>query len=431
MSQGRVGLTLIGLNHRTAPVEVRERLYWPLAEVPGVLQRLRGGSGASAVLLSTCNRTEFYLSQGSAEALDLISRQASARLGQPLDAYSYVARGREAAEHLFRVAAGMDSLVLGESQIQGQVREAWEAAQAYSDAILNRLFQSALRAGGRVRAETALGSGAASVPSAGVELAHKIFGELSGRKALVLGSGEMAELAMGLLASEGVRTVMVAHRDLARAAHVAEQFGARAVTFGEAWPLFAEVDIVLSSTAAPHAIVTPQHIAEPVSRRQGRPLCILDIAVPRDVDPAVGRLENVFLYDIDDLQGVVAATIGVRRRELPAAERIVQEELAYFWEWYAGRGAVDIIRRLRDQMEAVRVAELERSLRRLSHLSPEDRERIEQLTKALMNKFLHAPTLSLRAAAGNGSDRELAEAVRRLFALPESPGPSEKESSPS
>jgi glutamyl-tRNA reductase len=414
-----MGLTLLGLNHRSAPVEVRERLYWPAVEVPGVLQKLVSASGANAVLLSTCNRTEFYLTDGSPQALEVIAHQASARLGQPLDSYSYVAQDREVVEHLFRVAAGMDSLVLGEAQIQGQVREAWEAARSHADPVLNRLFQSALRAGGRVRAETALGAGAASVPSASVELAHKIFGDLSGRKALVLGSGEMAELAMGLLVSEGVRTLMVAHRNTEHAAQIAEQLGGRAVPYAEAWPMFAEVDIVMCSTAAPHAIVTAPQVGGPVAQRGGRPLCILDIAVPRDVDPEVGRLENVFLYDIDDLQGVVAANIGQRRREMPAAERIVQEELRYFWDWYGGRGAVDAIRELRDHVEGLRASEWERALRRLQHLDPADRDRVEYLTKALMNKFLHLPTLKLRAAAGNGRDRELAEAVRRLFDLAE------------
>jgi glutamyl-tRNA reductase len=415
-----VTLTLVGLNHRSAPVEVRERLYWHSGEVPGVLRQL-AEAGGHAVLLSTCNRTEFYLTDPSPPVLEAVWHGASRRLEQPLDPYAYVTHERVAAEHLFRVAAGMDSLVLGESQIQGQVREAWELAQAFGDAVLNRLFQSALRAGGRVRAETALGAGAASVPSASVELAHKIFGDLSGRKALVLGSGEMAELAMGLLVAEGVRTVMVAHKNRQHAVQVAEQLGGRAVEYADAWPMFADVDIVLSSTAAPHAIVTPEQVGAAIGQRNGRPLCILDIAVPRDVDVAVGRLENVFLYDIDDLQGVVAANIGGRHREMPAAERIVQQELAYFWDWYTARGAVDAIRELRDHAEAMRVAEAERALRRLQHLDPADRERVLHLTKALMNKFLHEPTLELRAAAGNGTDRELAQAVRRLFRLPEAP----------
>ena len=210
---------------------------------------------------------------------------------------------------------------------------------------------------------------------------------------------------------------MVAHRNIEHATQIAGQLGGRAVAYAEAWPMFAEVDIVMCSTAAPHAIVTPQQVGEAVARRGGRPLCLLDIAVPRDVDPEVGRLDNVFLYDIDDLQGVVAANIGNRRREMPAAERIVQQELRYFWEWYAERGAVDAIKELRDHVETLRAAEWERALRRLQHLDPADRERVEYLTKALINKFLHAPTLMLRAAAGNGRDRELAEAVRQLFEL--------------
>jgi glutamyl-tRNA reductase len=254
-----------------------------------------------------------------------------------------------------------------------------------------------------------------------VELARKIFGDLSGRRALVLGSGDMAELAMGCLVSEGVRSVMVAHRQLDRAAQVAERLGGRAVEFADAWPLFAEVDLVVSSTAAPHAIVTPARVAEHVARRAGRPLCVLDIAVPRDVDPAVGALDNVFLYDIDDLQGVVAAGIGTRKREIPAAERIIEQEVAVFWKWYAGRDAVDVIRALRDRAEAMRTAEVERALRKLRHLDPADQERVVHLTRALMNKLLHRPTVRLRERAANGAQRPLAEAVRELFGLDDAP----------
>lgn len=415
-----MGLTLVGVNHRTAPVELRERLYWPLAETASVLEPIMA-AGTQAVLLSTCNRTEFYLADGTAETLQLIWQLAAERLGQPLDPYTYVAHDREAVGHLFRVAAGLDSLVLGESQIQGQVREAWEASRSYAGPLLSRLFQDALHAGGRVRAETGLGAGAASVPLASVELARKIFGDLSGRRALVLGSGDMAELAMGCLVSEGVRSVMVAHRQLERAAQVAERLGGRALEFAQAWALFGEVDLVVASTAAPHAIVTPERVGEHVARRGGRPLCVLDIAVPRDVDPAVGALDNVFLYDIDDLQGVVAAGIGSRKREMPAAERIVDHEVAIFWKWYGGRGAVDAIRALRERAEVLRAAEVERALRKLRHLDPADQERVVHLTRALVNKLLHAPSVRLRESAGNGALSGLAEAARELFDLGEAP----------
>jgi glutamyl-tRNA reductase len=328
-----------------------------------------------------------------------------------------VKQDREAVRHLFRVAAGLDSLVLGESQIQGQVRRALELSRPHSGTVLDRLFQVALRAGGRVRSETTLGTGAASVPSASVDLARKIFGNLNGRRALVLGSGEIAELAMQCLAAEGVTSAMVAHRHLDHAAEVARRLGGRAVTFEDAWPLFGEVDIVVCSTAAPHAVVTRDKVGDVIERRAGRPLCILDIAVPRDVEPKVGGLEAVFLYDIDDLQGVVEASLSTRGQVVPGAEQIVAEEVGAYWEWYRGRRMVDAIRALRDRMERVRASEVEEIMRRMPHLDPTDRERIERLTRALMNKFLHGPTEKLRHAAGNGRETEIAEAARYLFAL--------------
>lgn len=419
-----MSITVVGVNHRTAPLEIRERLYWPASEVAGVLRQVVG-SGSHAVLLSTCNRTEFYLADAGPDTLAAIWDLAHQRLRQPLDPYAYVLKDRDAVVHLFRVAAGLDSMVLGESQIQGQVREAWELSRHCAGPVLTRLFQNALTAGGRVRAETGLGAGAASVPAASVEVARKIFGDLSGRRALILGSGEMAELAMSCLASEGVRSVMVAHRQLERAAEIAQRLGGKAVTFEEAWPLFAEVDLVVASTAAPHSVVSRDQVAEYIGRRDGRPLCILDIAVPRDVDPAVGKLDNVFLYDIDDLRGVVAAGVGRRKSEIPAAERIVEQEVQLFWSWYLGRGAVDVIRALRDRAEEVRVAEVEQAMKKLKHLSPEDAAAIDYLTRAIVNKLLHVPTRRLKEAVGDGMSRDLAEAVRELFDLK----PSEKESS--
>ncbi|GBD32896.1 Glutamyl-tRNA reductase [bacterium HR33] len=411
-----MSITVVGVNHRTAPLEVRERLYWPAGEVAGVLREVTS-SGAHAVLLSTCNRTEFYLADAVRDTMDIIWELARKRIRQPLDPYVYVLREREAVVHLFRVAAGLDSMVLGESQIQGQVREAWELARHCAGPVLSRLFQNALTAGGRVRAETALGAGAASVPAASVEVARKIFGDLAGRRALILGSGEMAELAMSCLASEGVRSVMVAHRQLERAMEVAQRLGGRAVSFEEAWPLFAEVDLVVASTAAPHAVVQREQVAEHVARRDGRPLCILDIAVPRDVDPSVGSLENVFLYDIDDLQGVVAAGVGRRRSEIPAAERIVEQEAGYFWSWYTGRGALDIIRALRERAEEVRLSELGHAMKKLRGLSNEEAAIVDHLTRAIVNKLLHLPTRKLKEAAGDGMARDLGEAVRVLFGL--------------
>ncbi|MSR05572.1 MAG: glutamyl-tRNA reductase [Gemmatimonadetes bacterium] len=423
------GLMVIGLSYRTAPIEVRERLAWPERDVPQVVADLAAAGGGSGVaLLTTCNRTEFYLADPGSPILDEVWSRAAARTGQPVDSYAYVLRDRDAARHLIRVAAGLDSLVVGESQIQGQVRDAWDMAKPFSGPILHRLFQSALTAGGRVRSETTLGTGSASVPSACVDLAKKIFSALAGKRGLVLGTGDMSELAITLLVGEGVLPTVAAHRNMDRALQITSRLGGQAVELDHAWPLFKDMDLVICSTAAPHAIVTVERVGAAIrARGNGRPLCILDIAVPRDVDPEVGKLDNVFLYDIDDLQEVAAQTIGERKRALPAAERIVDEEVDFFWEWYAGRGVVDSVRALRDRMEELRTAELARALRKLDHLPAADRERVEHLTKALMNKFLHGPSTRLRAAAGNGHPAQLAETIRYLFELGGEPAPSEPE----
>lgn len=410
-------ITLIGINHRTAPIEVRERLAWADGEVGGVVAEVVSNGASGGVLLSTCNRIEFYVTEPTGPALAEVWRHTELRLGEPAERFAYVRQDQEAVRHLFRVAAGLDSMVLGESEIQGQVRRAWELARAQAGPVLSRLFQMALRVGGRVRAETALGSGAASVPSASVELAKKIFGNLAGRRAIILGSGDMAELAMACLSSEGVRTMLVAHRNLARAEEIAARLGGRATSYDDAWELFHEVDIVISSTAAPHVIVEPAKVAGPLERRGDRPLCILDIAVPRDVDPDVGRFDNVFLYDIDDLQEVATAGLGGRKREVPRAETIVTQELGYFWEWYQGRGVVDAIRALRRHAEGIRDQELARVMQKLGHLSADDREAVAYLARALTNKLIHEPTVRLRGSVGNGKEGQMTDAVRYLFDL--------------
>ena len=283
--------------------------------------------------------------------------------------------------------------------------------------MLHRLFQSALLVGSRVRSETAVGTGAASAPSAAVALAGKIFGPLAGRSALILGAGDAAELAATCLAAEGARVTLVANRTYERARAIAERLQARALTLDAAWEHFATADIVLCSTAAPHAVVTWERVAPAIARRGGRPLCILDLAVPRDVEPAVGQLENVFLYDIDDLQAVAAQAAAQRREEIPAAERIVGEEVERFWSWYGGLGVVPVIREFRGRLEAVRAAELDRALRRLSRLAPDERAQVDQLTRTLLNKFLHEPTVALKRAAQAGRGYGLLEALKELFGL--------------
>ena len=412
-----MSITVVGVNHRTAPLAVRERFAHAPHEVSASLARVLSVGAEGGVLLSTCNRTEFYLSAAQDAAPAAVSALLADRLGtgQPAAGYTYTHRDRAAVRHLYRVSAGLDSMILGESQIQGQVRDAWELSRAQAGPVLHRLFQSALLVGSRVRSETTLGAGTASAPSAAVELAGKIFGTLKGKAALILGAGDTAELAATCLRAEGVQVTVVANRSIDRARAVAERHGASALTLDDAWEQFAAVDIVLCSTAAPHTVVTWAHVAGPIGRRGGRQLCILDLAVPRDVDTAVGQLENVFLYDIDDLQAVAAHGAAQRRAEIPKAEDIVEQEVATFWTWHDGLAVVPVIKEFRSRLDAVRAAELERTLKYLGHLSLEDRAQIERFSQSLLNKFLHEPTRALKAAAENGRGYALLEAVRRLF----------------
>ncbi len=420
-----MSITVLGVNHRTAPLEVRERFAHAPREVPASLERVLAGGARGGVLLSTCNRTEFYLAEADDAAPEAVWNLLSERLGGGRNAveYGYTQRDRDAVRHLYRVSAGLDSMILGESQIQGQVREAWEMSRAQAGPVLHRLFQSALLVGARVRSETGLATGAASAPSAAVAVAAKIFTQLAGRSALILGAGDMAELAATCLVSEGVRVTLVANRTYERARAIADELHARALPLDEAWDHFADTDIVLCSTAAPHAVVTWDRVAPAVARRGGRPLCILDLGVPRDVEPAVAQLENVFLYDVDDLQAVAAQAAAGRRRDIPAAEHIVTEEVERFWAWYGGLVVVPVLTEFRERMDRVRAAELERVLRRLSHLSPEDRGELEHFSQALLNKFLHPPTIAIKEAAQAGRGYGLLEALKRLFRLERSDGP--------
>lgn len=408
----------LGVSHHGAPLDVRERLAFRPQEVLQTLEHLRTVAHArEGVLLSTCNRTELYLVEGEEQCVSAAWALLTERLGEEASGYGYVRRDREAAAHLFRVASGMDSMVVGEAQIHGQVRDAWEASRPSSGTILNRLFQSALLVGGRVRSETTLSHGAMSVSSAAVRLAKKIFGSLNGRRAMVLGAGEMAELALASLQHEGVRAAIVANRTFARAEVLASRYGATAVHYDDAWKALADVDLLLCSTAAPRPVVTADRVREAVERRGDRPLCILDIALPRDVEAAVGELANVFLYDLDDLRSMVSASVERRQNELPAAESVITEEVERFWQWVAGLAAVPVLTQFREEMNRIRERELAAALRRLPDLTPAQRETVEHLSQSLMNKFLHEPTVRLRAAAANGRGLGVVDAARYLFAL--------------
>lgn len=413
-----MAIVVAGISHQGAALPVREKIAYRAAELLPTLGSLRTSSALrEAVLLSTCNRTEFYIVESERDAVPDVWALLSERLGEESSAYGYVRRDRDAIAHLFRVAAGLDSMVLGEAQIHGQVRDAWAACRSECGAVLNRLFQTSLLVAGRVRNETAIGRGAASVSSAALQLARQIFGSLAGRRAMVLGAGEMAELALECLVNEGVRAAIVANRTYERAQELARRHGARAMHYDECWNSLQEVDVLLCSTSAPRPVVTLERVQPAVSGRRDRPLCILDIAVPRDVAPEVGQMDNVFLYDLDDLRAVVTTNVERRRDELPTAEDLIAGEVERFWQWFTGLAAVPVLTRFRGEMERVREREVAMALRQLDHLAPADRAVVEQLSRSLMNKFLHGPTVRLRAAAANGRGLGIVDAVRYLFGL--------------
>lgn len=424
-------LIALGVNHRTAPLEVRERLAFGREEIPDALAELvNGGVCSEAAILSTCNRTEVYLvageGSGATGAVQGVLAERARLSPEQFSSHLYIHRDRSAADHLFRVAAGLDSMVLGEPQIQGQVKEGYELARGVvwsgggaTGPVLNRLFETALSVGGRVRSETELGRGAASVPSAAVDLAKKIFGSLAGRRALVLGAGETSEVTVECLRSEGVGSCIVTNRTYDRAVEVARRCGGRAAPWEDLARELRAADIVICSTAAPHAVLSLDAVRSALPGGAARPLCIVDIAIPRDVDPRVGEEPNVFLYNIDDLRQIVDANLSRRAGQLPRAEAIIASGVADYWRWYASLAVVPTIRELRARGESVRQQEVEKTLRRLSHLPAEDQAAIDALTRALVNKLLHEPTVRLRDAAGNGRGTRVIDSLRYLFDLDE------------
>ena len=411
-------MIVVGVSHTTAPIEVREKLAFRPWEALHALARLREARLIrEGVVLSTCNRTEIYAVEENDGAVSRISALLSERLGNDADEFVYLRRDRDATSHLFAVAAGLESMILGEAQIQGQVKKAWEECRAESGPILNRMFQTALLAASRTREETGIGRGAASVSSAAVQLAKKIFGGLGGRRAMILGAGDVAELALECLTAEGVRVAIVANRTYERAESLADKHGATAMHYEQSWESLRDVDVLLCSTSSPHPVVTVERIRGSIHARGDKPLCILDIALPRDVEAAVGELDNVFLYDLDDLRAAAAANLEQREENVPAAREIIAAEVQKYWDWVAGLTAVPVVREFREEMDRLRSTELAAAFRRLGPLSAEQADAIEHFSKSLMNKFLHEPSVRLKAAAANGRGLGVVDAARYLFAL--------------
>jgi glutamyl-tRNA reductase len=394
-----VRLVAVGISHHVAPVELRERVALAPEDAAALGRRL-----GDAVVLSTCNRTELYLADESEErAVAALERLAE----QPLDSVVYRLHDEAAAVHLFRVAAGLDSLVPGEGEILGQVRAAYEAAEV--GPLLDRVFRQALAVGKRVRSETAIGESPASLSSAAAALAQQVFGELDGRRVLVVGAGRIGELAAANLASRGATIAFVANRTIEAARELARRFDAEPVSLDELSRVLATVDVVVTSTSAPETVLHARDV--PPQRR--RPLFFVDIAVPRDVDPAVHELDGCYLYDIDDLEAVVAETLAGRRAEAARAEQLVADEAQRFREWQASLDVVPAIASLRARAEAIRDAELAK----LGRLSDTERRTVESVTSQILNKLLHLPTVRMKQAAAAAEGAAYADAVRHLFGL--------------
>jgi glutamyl-tRNA reductase len=416
-------LLAVGLSHHTAPVDLRESVDFARAGLDRALRALaERGVSPEAVVLSTCNRAEIYAVGDSDSAADAITGFFCDYHGLDparLAAHLYCHRGVDAARHLFRVAAGLDSLVVGEPQILGQVKTAYATASDlhFTGTVTHRLFHAAFAVGKRVRHETGLAEGAVSVSYAAIELARKIFGDLSGLSVLILGAGEMAELTGVHLRAQRVKQITIASRTLSSAESLARQLEGRAVPWQELRVGLAAADIVVTATGAAEPVLTRTTVEEAMRSRRDRPLFLIDIALPRDVETAVGDLDQVFLYHLYDLQSIVRENLARRSTELASAEAIVAQEVTRFAAWLQSREIVPTIVALRQRFESIRQAELRRLEPKLGGLTPEARARVDEVTRLLVEKLLLTPTEHLKSVGDDTMVVAYAEALHQLFAL--------------
>ncbi|MBU2552136.1 MAG: glutamyl-tRNA reductase [Proteobacteria bacterium] len=425
-----MNIVLVGLNHRTAPVELRERLAMdacaPEQAYHDILNRTDFGE---SIYLSTCNRVEILAATDDMdEAVTQIKSFLASARGLDVETFEdalYVMETREAVRHVFRVASSLDSMVLGEPQILGQLKAAFREAvdNKATGPILNKLMHKSFSTAKRVRTETGVASHAVSISFAAVELARKIFGDLAGRKVLLVGAGEMAELAAEHLRAQGASDIIVANRTLERAVELASRWRGRAAALGELPALLVEADVVVSSTGAPDVVISAEAVRSVLRARRHRPLFFVDIAVPRDVDPAVNRLDNVYLYDIDDLRSVVEENRAAREEEAVRAERIVDEETIKFLGWMETLEVVPTIVALKDKAEHIRRAELSRTLSKLDSEDPDLRRSIEILTESLTHKLLHDPIMFVKNAGRRPKKDFYLDLTRRIFNLNGEAGP--------
>jgi len=419
-----MNLIIVGLSHKTAPVEIREKLSFPSQTIGEPLNRLCTSYGINeGVIISTCNRVEiFAVTRDIEKGLWQLKRFMSDYHNIPiegLDEHLYTYTSEDAARHIFRVASGLDSMVLGEPQIFGQVKDAYGYALQHRTAgvIINKLFHKAFSVAKRIRTETKIGSSAVSISYAAVELAKKIFGTLEGKSVMLIGAGEMAELAAKHLLSNGVQEIIVANRTYERAIEMAKGFNGTPIMFREFPHYLKRVDIVIASTAAPKYIIRPEQIDEVIKERKNRSMFFIDISVPRNVDPLINNIDNIYLYNVDDLQGVVEANMKERAKEAKAAEVIIDEEIKNFYRWVKSLDVVPTIVALKKKIEDIRKGEVEKALSGLNGLQEKDIQVIDAMTKAIVNKIVHDPVTHLKKEANKVEGDFYIEAARRLFDL--------------
>lgn len=417
-------IAVVGLNHRTAPVEVREKLSFSGNSLKGALKRLRSYPVIEGcAILSTCNRTEIYaasleMDEGLNAIWDFLSRWSGVDISE-IKNFTYCHTLYDTIRHLFRVAAGLDSMLLGETQILGQVKAAYQQAVEYeaTNRVLNTLFQQAITIGKRVRSETGIDQNAVSISYAAVELARQNLGGLDKRSVLIIGAGKMSELTGKHLVANGVTGVIVSNRSFERAEALAAQFNGKAVTFSELYKYLEVSDIVISCTAASHYVVRVEEMSRLMDKRRGRKIFMIDIAVPRDIETGVGDLEGVTLYDIDDLKNVVDQNLAERKQAAIKAEGIIEEELDEFMKWLGTQFVVPTISALKKWGEEVKQKELRRALNRLGEISEHDKKVVCSLANSLVNQILHAPVSQLKSYALTTEGHLYTEILQNLFDL--------------
>lgn len=429
-------LAVLGINHKTAPVELREKVSLDGERCATLSRELIGDSGIMEVVpLSTCNRTEIYVvasrpGVGRREVLTALSGAAAVD-SRELDKCSYFHEGEIAVGHLYKVASSLDSLVVGEAQILGQIKTAYHAAHENetTSVLLNRLFRHSLEVGKRVRTETKIGENPVSVSSVAVEMVKKVFEDLEGRTVMLLGAGKMTDLTATHLVSNGVGSFIVSNRTFSKAEEMAAKLGGTPVRFEDIADYLPLADIVISSTGAPHYVLHKGTVKKAMEKRHNKPIFFIDIAVPRDIDPGVNNVYNAFLYDIDDLNEVARENAAAREKEARRAEHIIAEEVDDFMSWLSSLDVVPTIMALREMAEEIKSGELAKTFSRFDDgLSQKERNHIEAMASAIVNKILHSPTVELKRAANERGGYLYVESMRRLFKLNGSAGSFSKES---